>query len=621
MDLETLKEEIRARADVVDVIGRVVRLQKAGGTYKGLCPFHTEKTPSFNVDPKKQSYHCFGCGAGGDVFTFVMEHEHVDFMGAMERLATQVGVPFEFDGARGAGGGPKKDRLFSLHERATAFFQERLHDPATPDALAYTRKRALSDATLADFRIGYAPNSFDTLLRSARDWGFTSEEIEASGLFGIRENSSGEKFYDRFRDRLMFPIADEQGRIIGFSGRILQSGDSKAKYVNSPETLLFKKSRVLYAIHRARQSIASTRKVVLCEGQLDVIRCHEAGVLQAVAAQGTAITEEHARILKRYADEVTLMLDADTAGVKAALRSAEVLLSAGLTLRVASLPPGEDPDSLVTRQGPAALQEVLADAESFVAFQVRTLVRMEGEITETTRLRVARSVMQTIAHATEAVHRDELIHQAAAALGMSEQALRSDMQTALPANLPFRPQPPGPAPAPRPTLASHDDLPIPERMVIEILLHHPRGLELCREFLRPSHFHNEETRAALEALYQTQTPTLDGVKDAIRGLPGAPRIYEILSRSTLRLSGEGGSPEEALRDLLLHIRRAEVIRRKQALEDQCRLLPPDRRMEQEPLIWQLTLHARRIEELRKSKDWQKASFLLRMLDSQENSPA
>ncbi len=621
MDLEALKEEVRARADIIDVIGRHVRLQKAGSSHKGLCPFHNEKTPSFHVDPKKQTYHCFGCGAGGDVFRFVMEQEHLDFMGALERLATQVGVPFELDGSRGQTG-PKKDRLFALHEQATVFFEACLRSPNGAHALAYTHSRGIPASSLRDFRIGYAPKSFDTLLAQAHEWGFSSEEIEASGLFGIREDETSGKFYDRFRDRLMFPISDEQGRVIGFSGRILQPGDSKAKYVNSPETLLFKKSRVLYGIHRARQPIATARHAVLCEGQLDVIRCHEAGILHAIAAQGTAITEEHARILKRYADEVTLMLDADTAGVKAALRSAEALLGSGLIVSVASLPPGEDPDSLVRNQGAGALRSILEASEPFILFQVRTLIHQEGVVTETSRLRVAREVMKTISQAPEAVHREQMLRQASTSLGLSEQALRTDLSqtlTASPRPPPTPPPPtlrPSPSSPPRPLAPPPDTAPAAERLLLEVLLAWPEGIPFCKKHLRPDHLRHPDAATALQALYEAPIPTTTAILDHLREHPAASTLFALIARSQLKLDTEASQPESALRDLILLLRRAAILARIDSLEARCRLLPAEQRGDHESTLWQLTLHARRLEEFRRSSEWDKAAFLLSVLDSQ-----
>ncbi len=613
MDLDALKEEIRARADIVDVVGRHVRLQKAGGTHKGLCPFHQEKSPSFNVDPRKQAYHCFGCGAGGDVFNFVMEFEHVDFMSAMERLANQVGVPFEFDGHGDGQKGPKKDRLFSLHEQAATYFQRQLNAPETGRiAREYLDRRQLKPQWMETFGVGFAPESFSALLEAMRDQGFTQEELEASGLFAERENAGGrEKLYDRFRERLMFPIRDELGRVIGFSGRILDPAKSKAKYVNSPETILFKKSRVLYGIDRARKPMAEKRRAILCEGQLDVIRCHEAGVDTAVAAQGTAITAEHATILKRYADEVILLLDADEAGVKAALRSAESLLQVGLAIRVASLPPGEDPDSLMVKNGPKALHAVIESALTFMAFQVKALMAKETDANESSRLRVAREVMATIGHAPEAVHREELIRQAAEALGMRPEALRADVKPVKPVARAVSGEGPARPRGPANPLSGAAKEPPAERYVLELLCHSPGLLPEATAYLQARHFRHGEYRAIYELLAGLTALTPEGILDAVREHPARNQVHALLKPRPAHW--DGARELEALRELILLLRTEELQRRKTELLGQMGGTPPgDARDEMENESWQLAMVVQKLQECRKKGDWTKAAMILEM---------
>lgn len=613
MNLDTLKEEIRARADIVDIIGRVVPLKRAGSAIKGLCPFHQEKTPSFNVDPKKQTYYCFGCHAGGDVFNFVMEYEKVDFMTALERLAQQTGVPFEYDRDGSSHTGPKKDRLHAIHEQVCTWFEETLHRaPEGQPARDYLQKRQLSDPAIKPFRVGFALDSFDALLTRTRAAGFSDPEIEASGLFGLRDDPppGRDRFYDRFRHRLMFPIRDEMGRVIGFSGRVLSSEQSKAKYVNSPETLLFKKSRVLYGIDLARKPISLKRQALLCEGQLDVIRCHEAGLTQAVAAQGTAVTEEHAHILKRYADEVILLLDSDTAGIKAALKSAEILLAAGLTVRVASLPPGEDPDSLVLRQGPDALHDTIRSAESFVLFQIKTLMAAEPEINEASRMRVIRAVVQTVALAPEAAHREELLQQAATCIGVRPEALRQDLlaQPPKPAFTPRTPAPPPPRTSTTP--ARPDRLPPYEDLCLELLCTHPHLLPDAKPFLTPRHLQHAEARAILETLYTLEDPRPDALLDPFRDHPSQPRVAELLVRNR-RLSNEKAlTPERALQDLIMLLREQDLKRQQDALQTRLREARGDAAADLETEIWQLTLVARKLRECRLAADWTAATKLL-----------
>lgn len=374
---EDFKEEVRQRADIVEVItGYGVQLNRAGASLKACCPFHNEKTPSFTVTPDRQRYHCFGCGQNGDVFKFVMEREGVEFPEAVKLLAQRVGLPIPEWRPEG-GGAPKpgesKADLYELHKQITAWFRANLLKPEGRHALDYVRQRGLTDALLDRFGIGYAPDGW----RNARAWGlahgYDLETLLRGGVLTRKdEEAPPDTAYDRFRDRLMFPIWDPQGRIVAFSGRVLQKDAHGGKYVNSPETPIFRKSNVLYGLHLARTGIRDRDCAVLCEGQLDVIACHGAGVTNAVAPQGTAFTEEQARLLSRYTKKLVLAFDGDKAGIEAAMKSAELFIPAGLTARVAALDAGDDPDSIVRREGAEALQQRIDAAGDFIQFLTRT---------------------------------------------------------------------------------------------------------------------------------------------------------------------------------------------------------------------------------------------------------
>jgi DNA primase len=541
-------------------------------------------------------------------------------MGALERLANQVGVPFELDGSKGDGN--RKKRLLELHEQTAAWFQQLLQqDDAGEAARHYLASRELKDETPEDFRLGYAPDAFDAFLRFARERGFTDAELEASGLVGVRETpKNGEALYDRFRNRLIFPICDEQARVIGFSGRAIPPAEVKAKYLNSPETLLFKKSRVLYGIHKARKPMAERRRALLCEGQLDVIRCHEAGLTEAVAAQGTAVTEEHGRILKRYADEVVLVLDADTAGIKAALRSAEVLLACGLSVSVASLPEGKDPDDLVREEGYSKLRDVVGQSDPFVVFQVRTLVQQEGEITETSRLRVARTVMRTLAVVPEAVHREELLQQAAGALGMRAEALRQDLvpvQKNLAGTRAPKPPPPRPVPpVPRTPRTDQHQLPTREKTWLELLITYPDQIGIARKMVRPEHVVHPECQAILEAVYTLSDPTPESLLDLARNHAHGERIFSLNADNRVNFSQELGTPEDAVRELAVILRREALSRQRKALQEQVREASAEEREQLEPDIWRLAMLEGQLKECFQLRDWTKAGTLLELLDLQ-----
>ena len=319
-------EQIRAASDIVDVIGSYLPLKRAGGNFVALCPFHKEKTPSFNVNPHKQIFHCFGCHKGGDVFTFVQEYESITFVEAVRRLAERAKIPLEFE--RNPAQQKSrfvKESLLQIHEQVTQRWQAALaNDAAGQVARDYLKKRGVSDEAAKLFRLGFAHEAWDETVNWAKNKGYELSLVEQAGL--ILRKEGGDHFYDRFRGRLIFPICDEQGRVIGFSGRVLTGDEKTAKYVNSPETPIFTKGRVFFGLDKSKRALLDAGYAVVCEGQLDLIACYMAGVHNIVAPQGTALTADHARILKRYVDEVVLCFDSDTAGRNAAIRALDDLL-------------------------------------------------------------------------------------------------------------------------------------------------------------------------------------------------------------------------------------------------------------------------------------------------------
>lgn len=363
-------DEIRQRADIVELVGQRVSLKKAGRDWKGLCPFHDDKNPSFTVSPEYGRYRCWSCGATGDVFNWVMETMKVDFAEALEILAKETGVELK------RGGGPRKEpgereRQESAMDFAQRFFRAELEK--SPVAREYTERRGLPKEILDRWEIGYAPSVGEALALQLAKEKFSL--VECKGLFLVDQDASG-GFYDRFRGRLMFPIRDERGRLVAFGGRIV--GDGQPKYINSSDTPLYKKSRVLYGMHLAKEPIAASRRAVLCEGYMDVIACHRAGVTQAVASLGTALADDHVKLLKRWCDEVVILYDADAAGLKAADRACELLEEGGLRVRIASVGDGKDPDDLLESGGPEAVQRIVDEAVSPLEFRLRLLRARSG---------------------------------------------------------------------------------------------------------------------------------------------------------------------------------------------------------------------------------------------------
>ncbi len=422
-------EEIRLRTDIVELIGSRVSLRRAGPDFKACCPFHREKTPSFFVSPSRRTFHCFGCGVHGDVFKYLMLSDGMTFPDAVRFLAKRAGVQIDETvdyeaAARGV--------LLRLHTQIALFFARCLRElkEAEP-AREYLRSRKLPDDVVERFGIGYAPERKGVLLEWAKHNHFTPDNLVEGGLLQPpRPEYPGDSYWDRFRGRLMFPIRDPTGQVVGFSGRILDADAKAAKYVNSPETSIFHKGSLLYALDFARANIVKDprREALVCEGQIDVIRCHANGFGTAVAGQGTAFTEDHVNILKRYADSVMLVYDADNAGLKAAVRTGRLFLQAGIPVRIATLPPGEDPDSLLRDKGAEAFQAILDRPESLVAYQVRMLRAKESAPDSIDAVsRISNEILETLSDCSKAVLRSVLLREAADALGVPESALESDL--------------------------------------------------------------------------------------------------------------------------------------------------------------------------------------------------
>lgn len=365
---DELIEEVRSRNDIVDVIGSYVKLKKKGSSYMGLCPFHNEKTGSFSVTPSKQMYHCFGCGAGGNVFTFLMQYENYTFVEAMQELAQRVGIELpqhEMTDAQKKEA-DKKSRLLEINKEAAKYFYSLLRSPRGQRAHDYFKKRELTDETMQKFGLGYSDQYSNDLYKYLRSKGYEDNILKESGLISYNEVRGA---YDKFWNRAMFPIMDTHNRVIGFGGRVM--GDGEPKYLNSPETKIFDKSRNLYGLNIAKSS--RREYILLCEGYMDVIALHQAGFDNAVASLGTALTSGHASLLKRYAKEVYITYDSDKAGVKAVLRAIPILKEVGITTKVVNMRPYKDPDEFIKSLGADAYQERIDNANNSFMFEISVL--------------------------------------------------------------------------------------------------------------------------------------------------------------------------------------------------------------------------------------------------------
>ena len=365
-------EQIAAANDIVEVISSYFPVKRAGANFKALCPFHQEKTPSFMVSPSRQTFHCFGCGAGGSVFRFVMEYEHVDFPSAVRKLATRAGITIVE--TRGAAEEDRqyetRRKLLKLHAEAAEWFHQNLiKSEVGESARRYLKCRGITGEIAKRWQLGYAPDEWDSFGNWARAQGYEQRDLIASGLLKTREENDAQgrqSAYDRFRGRVMFPICNDVGEVIAFSGRLLKDEEGAAKYLNSPETPLFRKGNILFGLHKSKRALIEANCAIVCEGQLDLISLFEAGITNVVAPQGTAFTENQARILKRFVYEVVLCFDSDAAGAKAAERSLDALLQNDFIIRVIELPPGEDPDSLIRHEGKEQFEKRVANASRFL---------------------------------------------------------------------------------------------------------------------------------------------------------------------------------------------------------------------------------------------------------------
>ena len=365
---DDLIEEIRMKNDIVDVISGYVKLQRKGSSYFGLCPFHNEKSPSFSVSPGKQMYYCFGCGAGGNVFTFLMEYENFTFPEALEMLADRAGVELpKLEYSKEAKEqADLKSALLQINKEAAKFYYYQLRQKVGEQGMAYLKGRELSDETINKFGLGYSDKFSNNLYRYLKGKGYSDDLLRQSGLFNVDEKRG---MYDKFWNRVIYPIMDVNNRVIGFGGRVM--GDAKPKYLNSPETKIFDKSRNLYGLNMARSS--RKKNLIICEGYMDVISMHQAGFNNAVASLGTALTSQQASLLKRYTDEVLIIYDSDEAGQKAALRGIPILKAAGIRPRIVNLAPYKDPDEFIKAEGKEAFEKRLDEAANAFLFEVKVL--------------------------------------------------------------------------------------------------------------------------------------------------------------------------------------------------------------------------------------------------------
>jgi DNA primase len=409
-------QQIKDKLNIVDVVSQYVKLERAGSALRARCPFHSERTPSFNVSPERNTFHCFGCGVGGDMFTFVMLSEGIDFKGALKVLAEKAGVELVYS-QKDTGEEAVRMGLFEILEATTQFYVAQLSESAK----AYLESRGITSQTVQDFRLGEATDAWSLCVDYLKAKNFTDQEIIAAGVG--RKNERG-GLSDKFRNRIIFPIGDSVGRIVGFSGRIfgpLASPDAP-KYLNSPETDVFHKSRLLYGYDKAKQSMRTLNCAILVEGQMDLVASHQAGWSNTIAVSGTAFTVEHTQIIKRMTDNLILALDADAAGIKAAARAARVALQAGLNVKVVQLPEGKDPADLILQEGSEAWKLAIKDAKDIIVFLL-DILESRSKDTDGFRRSVETSVLPFLNDVSSPIAREQYTTLIARRLNVSEHAI------------------------------------------------------------------------------------------------------------------------------------------------------------------------------------------------------
>ena len=494
-------EEVRARNDIVDIISQYVKLKRAGSNYVGLCPFHNEKTPSFSVSQSKQFYHCFGCGAGGNVISFVMNYENYSFQEALKYLADRAGVklPEESASPEARRSSEKRQTLLEINKAAASYFYYQLKRESGKDGYRYLKNRGLSDETIRKFGLGYALKYRDGLYKYLRSKDYGDEILKETGLF-VYDDKGG--VYDKFWNRVMFPILDTNNKVVGFGGRVM--GDGKPKYLNSPETMIFDKGRNLYGLNIARTS----RKpyLILCEGYMDVITMHQAGFTNAVASLGTAFTSGHASLIRRFAEEVLLLYDSDQAGINAALRAIPILREAGIRSRVVHLDPHKDPDEFIKAEGAEAFEERLQQAEDSFLFRIHVLEKncqMNTPQGQNSFFEKCASYLLDLSDELERnIYIEAIIKEYGSRTGISAADLKSRVGTLAMKGTPSeghtRPEPP---PGQNRNRKKEDASVMAQKLLITWLVNYPHIYPEVRKYIQPEDFVTPIYRQTAELLY------------------------------------------------------------------------------------------------------------------------
>jgi len=496
-----LIEEIRTKTDIVQIVGEYVPMKKRGKNYLGLCPFHSEKTPSFTVSQDKQIYHCFGCGEGGNVFSFLMKIENIGFAESVQTLGERLGITVNAE-LRSPAEQTEKEKYFDIMDAANRYFVDSLNDQDGAMARTYLEKRGVSPEAVKAFQLGYAPDKWDGLLNHLFKKGVSTKDMEKLGLIIERTDKSGS--YDRFRGRLMFPIHNIKGKVIGFSGRIL-TGTEEAKYINSPDSPVYNKGYSIYGIYVTKDEIKKARTAVLVEGNVDLVSCWQYGIRNAIAPLGTAFTQNQAKLIKRFADNVVIAYDRDNAGVIATAKSVEILKDEGLNVRVTSFTGGKDPDEALRSKGAESFLESIKDAKPWVEYKIMLAISRHDLKEIESRVKAAKEAAAIIAEEKDPLLQKGYINLVAEKLGYSSEDISAEVK-----RIGYYPKTGRTSDARRHTEKPKGKAEAAEEWIIKLASENAGVLEMLKSSLTIHDFTGELTRSIAEVLLSVD---LAGVQD------------------------------------------------------------------------------------------------------------
>ncbi|MCR5134070.1 MAG: DNA primase [Clostridiales bacterium] len=554
-------DEIKEKVNIIDVVGQVVQLKRTGINYKGLCPFHQEKTPSFVVSEQRQNFHCFGCGVGGDAIEFVKQYYNLDFTEAVEKLAGQYGIPVEW----GKGDHGEREEFYRINREAAAYFYRQLRKGPNP-GLSYAAGRGLTKETLHTFGIGYAPDDWTGLYDHLKEKGIDEDKMMKLGLI----SKSGSRYYDKFRSRLIFPIQNTAGKIIGFGGRIL--GDGQPKYLNSQETPVFQKKNNLYGLYQSKAEAVKEDKIVLVEGYMDAVSLYQGGIHNVAASLGTALTENQVRLIKRYTKNAYLCYDSDEAGIRAALRGMDIFQAEGMDVRVLHVTEGKDPDDFIKQRGKEAFLDLMDAALPYADYKIRYLEGQHDLSTDRGRVAFLMDAARVLARLGP-VEADMYTKELSDRYGISRDAIRREMEGSRSEKTPVRRQPEKEEEA-----AAKTPIDQTERLLIKIFLTQQEFLDREEEWKEV--FKSDSGRAIAGAMSRLRKKAGSGgaKEPALAGIPDGTAVLEQLDENDqiVFLAIRDGmpapvDPQSAYKDCLAKAQRAMLRKKEQDLIDRLAL--------------------------------------------------